>query len=968
MKTKFKMNIGKKLSRVISAGISALMLATVIPTSALAAIPTDNVITSSDAFTVNANAGGYTEKWVTVTDARVMVEFDFTASSTDFPYHIMSRDEPKDGKYRDFAHLMLAPNGKVVVGVNGGTPYNLSTDKTITPARGYNAADYEANKTYRMTMVYDINGRDVEPGHNTTVDYYMDGKYLYTADTSFFSSTGEGKADAATADKHLARLYFGPKSGSVASGVSVDPTNKSLKIENFKVLNADMYPNLEYDAPTVDESGVKIKFSETLACANTADYTGGNDLSGVQIKSIDGETVEGVSATIKNETLSLTYTGSLKSDKTYYVILPKNFKSVDEKVLADNTIAFKAPKAKGVEATLYTQDFDSATDGALPSGLGYSDVDTKEYKTVDDTHNKAWLLNGDYAGIKYVRCLPVKDANIDLSDEIVVSADFYLNQIKRTADIMVQQASGDKKIGFCFFDSAGHFVAVKDKNHAWSTDETVNASNDTYIVANTQISAQKWYTVKMVINKVDRTVTYYLGADGAWETVGTAPILHDPAVVNDANPYIVFDELRLQGWQKEVKNADDTTTKSRPYGDFYMDNIKIGYLNVNTTMASTLATATDDINYNFSSIADKLGDKYLLDADVTFTQEDTQVFFRTTDTKNSPSGLIFNVDAGGNLSMSTSLLNWWAAPTYAQSLNTKVNLNEKVNIKLLIDKTKLKAVTVFVNDQYVRSLAFGWGNEWLGDTNYITDNPGAANFIKGDGNTTPNTVNKVSIGHVTSNIPEGITLTDSSDKTYGIYTDGIPADIGSVSLTYGDAFADGTDVSGATLKAKAENGALTPVDGYTAALSADKKSIVISKTDGVLANGTYVISVSGISGADDFSTEFVVNDTRSLVINSFSVEKNGDNNYYPSISARNYSVATANLTVIICEYTKDGVPQLVNVKFKPIELIGGASVTTDSTYTDLVLTTTRTDTLIKAFIWNDLGSNVPLVGAKAYTE
>ena len=958
MKTKFKMNIGKRLSRVISAGLSALMLATVIPTSALAAIPTNNVITSSDAFTVNANAGGYTEKWVTVTDARVMVEFDFTASSTDFPYHIMSRDEPKDGKYRDFAHLMLAPNGKVVVGVNGGTPYNLSTDKTITPARGYNAADYEANKTYRMTMVYDINGRDVEAGHNTTIDYYMDGKYLYTADTSFFSSTGEGKADAATADKHLARLYFGPKSGSVADGVSVDPTGKSLKIENFKVLNADMYPNLEYDAPTVDESGVKIKFSETLACANTADYTSGNDLSGVQIKSIDGEAVEGVSATIKNETLSLTYTGSLKPGKTYYVILPKNFKSVDEKVLADNTIAFKAPEAKGLEATLYTQDFESATDGALPSGLGYSDVETKEYKTVDATHNKAWLLNGDYAGIKYVRCLPVNDANIDLSDEIVVSADFYLNQLKRTADIMVQQESGNKKIGFCFFDAAGHFVAVKDKAHAWSTDETVAASNNTYIVANTQISAQKWYTVKMVINKVDRTVTYYLGDDGAWETVGTVPILQDPAVVNDENPYIVFNELRLQGWQKIV---NDVTT--RPYGDFYMDNIKIGYQNINTTMASTLATATNDKEYNFSDIADKLGDKYLLDADVTFTQANKAVYFRCNNSKyTGKTGLLFRVDDANNLSMSKSLIEWWS-DSYVYSLNTKVELNKPVNIKLLIDKTRLKTATVFVNGQYVRSLALGWGNE-PSNADYLTDNMGAANFVKGDGNTSPNTVNKVSIGHVTSNIPEGITLTDSSDKTYGIYTDGIPADVGSVSLNYANAFADSTDVSGATLNKKGEDGALTVVSGYAAALSTDKKSIVISKTDGVLENGTYTISVIGVTGADNFTTDFVVNDTRGFVINSFSVAKDEDK-YYPSITATNYGVSQKSITVLICEYTKDAIPQLVNADVKPITLNGGASTTIGKN--DISLTTTRTDTTIKAFIWSALGENKPIVNAQTYT-
>ncbi|MGN0179440.1 MAG: hypothetical protein ACI4DY_08385, partial [Monoglobaceae bacterium] len=713
MKTKFKMNIGKKLSRVISAGLSALMLATVIPTSALAAIPTDNVITSSDAFTVDAVIGtSWTQKNVNVTsDDRVMVEFDFTASSTDFPYRIMLRDKVIDGKYRDFAHLFFAPNGKVVVGVNGGTPFNLSTDPEVTPARGYNAADYEVGKTYRMTMVYDINGRDVEAGHNTTVDYYMDGRYLYTADTSFFSSTGEGNSGAAQPDNYLASIFFGSGSGSVASGVELDATGKSLKIENFKALNADMYPSLEYDAPTVDENGVKVKFSETLACANTAEYTSGNDLSTVQIKSIDGETVEGVSAAIKNETLQLTYTGSLKSGKTYYVILPKNFKSVDEKVLADNTIAFKAPEAKGADATLYTQDFESATDGSAPTGLGYSTVDTKTYVKVDDTHNKAWLLNGDYTytDIKYVRCLPVDDSADAKSDEIVVSADFYLNELKRTADIRVQDQHDNKAFGFCFFDAAGHFVVIKNKDHVWSQDEIVSQSSDTYIVANTPIEAKKWYTVKMVINTADRTVTYYLGTDGTWETVATVDFLQGTQGTH------YFDELRLQGW-------DDSKNSKRPYGDFYMDNIKIGYQNINTTMASTLATA-DNKEYDFTSIENKLGDKYLLDVDVKFTAADKTVRFRTTDTKNSPSGLIFGVDGDGNLSMTPSLLNWYTSKT---SLNTTVELNKPVNIKLLVDKTRLKTVTVFVDNKYVRSLALGWGSE-PDNANYLTDNMGAAN-------------------------------------------------------------------------------------------------------------------------------------------------------------------------------------------------------------------------------------------------
>ncbi|MDY4214410.1 MAG: hypothetical protein SOX82_12160 [Eubacteriales bacterium] len=942
MKTNFKKNVGKKLSRILSAATAALMLVVSIPQASLAAIPTDNVINNLNGKTYNVNSTNYTEIGIgsTYSATGVIVDFDFTIPNLDDTYELMPRTY-RGGGTSD-THVWFN-KGKICIEQVEGTTWYGNDEKIVTnPGGNTNSeASYQANQTRHMTMVYDENGNpNGAAGEKFTIDYYIDGEYVCTLNTP-------SQKNGSTTNK-LQNMFF--RASKITAGTQ-------MTVSNFTVRDANKYPNLEYDAPTVDESGVKIKFSETLACANTADYTSGNDLSGIKIKSIDGEAVEGVSATIKNETLSLTYTGSLKSDKTYYVILPKNFKSVDEKVLVDNTIAFKAPAAKGVDATLYTQDFESATDSKLPSGLGSSDVDTKEYKTVDATHNKAWLLNGDYTGIKYVRCLPVNDANIDLSDEIVVSADFYLNQLKRTADIMVQQESGNKKIGFCFFDAAGHFVAVKDKAHAWSTDETVAASNNTYIVANTPIEAKKWYTVKMVINKVDRTVTYYLGADGAWETVGTVPILQDPAVVNDENPYIVFNELRLQGWQKIV---NDVTT--RPYGDFYMDNIKIGYQNINITPANIIATSENTITYNFSADENKLNDKYVLDANVKFVEAGKPIYFRCNDNKNSDSGLLFCADADGNLSMSKSLLNW-KNDEFMRDLGVKSELNKLVNIKLLVDKTRTKPVTVFINNKYVRNLALGWGNE-PNNADYLIDNPGAANFIKGDGNTSPNTVDSVSIGNMTANVPESITLTDSANKIYSIYTDGIPADIGSVSLNYANAFADSTDVSGATLNKKGEDGALTVVSGYAAALSTDKKSIVISKTDGVLENGTYTISVIGVTGADNFTTDFVVNDTRGFVINSFSVAKDEDK-YYPSITATNYGVSQKSITVLICEYTKDAIPQLVNADVKPITLNGGASTTIGKN--DISLTTTRTDTTIKAFIWSALGENKPIVNAQTYT-
>lgn len=284
---------------------------------------------------------------------------------------------------------------------------------------------------------------------------------------------------------------------------------------------------------------------------------------------------------------------------------------------------------------------------------------------------------------------------------------------------------------------------------------------------------------------------------------------------------------------------------------------------------------------------------------------------------------------------------------------------------MLVDKTVNKEVSVFVNNQHVRTLSLGWGNE--GNGTYADTNTGADVFVRGDSNAKTNEVNKVALYNFTSNIPADIVLADSDGKNYTIFDNDVPVDIGSVTLKYEDAFAEGTDVSGAKLYAKGEDGNSTLVSGYTAALSEDMKSIVISKEDGILPSGTYVISVSGVSGATDFTTEFVVNDSRSLVIDSFDITKD-ETGYYPSMSAKNYGAEKAVLTVIICEYSNDNVPKLLNIKFKSIELSGGESVTTGSTTTDLVLTATGNDTSVKAFVWNKLGENVPLVGAVKYGE
>lgn len=943
MKTNFKKNVGKKLSRILSAATAALMLAVSIPQASLAAIPTDNVINNLNGKNYDVNSTNYTEIGIgsTYSATGVIVDFDFTIPNLDDTYELMPRTY-RGGGTSD-THVWFN-KGKICIEQVEGTTWYGNDEKIVTnPGGNTNSeASYQANQTRHMTMVYDENGNpNGAAGEKFTIDYYIDGEYVCTLNTPL-------QKNGSTTNK-LQNMFF--RASKITAGTQ-------MTVSNFTVRDANAYPNLEYDTPVVNQDGVSVKFSETLACANTADYTSGNDLSGIKIKSIDGEAVEGVSATIKNETLSLTYTGSLKSDKTYYVVLPKNFKSVDEKILADNAIAFTAPQTatEGVGTDVYSQDFESLTEGVLkPDEWQLTETTTAgkiEALSEDSAHGKVWHLQTDNIATNMIRGFTTKfnDADCDYSDVIEFKADFKFKEIKRTGNMSFRDGINGETLNFFFFDNNGKFVFVKQKNHGYSLDDSATDAN-IYTVSDTTCVTNKWYTVKILFDKKARTFTYSLGYEDngamSWENVGTAPVLAEPT-----DHIGVFDCFML----------DPRTGTNGQYGDFYLDNIKIGYQNINITPANIIATSENTITYNFSADENKLNDKYVLDANVKFVEAGKPIYFRCNDNKNSDSGLLFCADADGNLSMSKSLLNW-KNDTFMRDLGVKSELNKLVNIKLLVDKTRTKPVTVFINNKYVRNLALGWGNE-PSNADYLTNNMGAANFVKGDGNTSPNTVDSVSIGNMTVNLPKGIVLTDSANKIYSIYTDGIPADIGSVSLNYANAFADSTDVSGATLNKKGEDGALTVVSGYAAALSTDKKSIVISKTDGVLENGTYTISVIGVTGADNFTTDFVVNDTRGFVINSFSVAKDEDK-YYPSITATNYGVSQKSITVLICEYTKDAIPQLVNADVKPITLNGGASTTIGKN--DISLTTTRTDTTIKAFIWSALGENKPIVNAQTYT-
>lgn len=989
MKTKF----GKSFKRVLSTGLTAALLASFAafaPVTSFAAIQTENVLISNDfatsvpdswdkvaTYTTDDAEHGGVMKLAPVNDAarfvgfgvtqeagkRVMIDFDFKANTTDFMYRVMFNNNGG----RNLGHIVFGPSGQLILSKNGGTVWgNISTDGSIkNPNNGVVAANYEANKWYRMTAVINPTGnKDAAVGHQTSIDYYLDGKHLLTSNTDLFK-------DNATADPSLDNVYMGTtfkgegtivqKNGDKYENVDLNYTNQHLLVDNLSVRYADTYTYLQNDDPVVENNSVKIKFSETLAAANTNDYTSGNDLSAVKIKSIDGKEATGVTVTVKNEYLTVNY-GKLDSGKTYYVVLPKNFKSADEKVLESNAIPFTAP-VSGEEIYVYNQDFEDVTIGAnIPSGwTNGADSVIGEILNDGEKHGniRKFNISGDTTRLYSINTSYNNDSK--LSDTVVFSTDIKLNEVKRTANLTLRTGVNGLSNAFCFIDGNGRLAAIQNKNHAWSQDETVSETNTTYILSKTVMEANKWYTIKIELNNNDNTVVYYFGTETdngkVWEKLPAITTLQDSNVSD-------LKCLRFEGW-------DNANQKTRSWGNFSIDNTKLGY----KVEPNVIATADNNVSYDFSSVVDnnQLDDKYLFEADIKISDFTKPVYFRTNEkttneqgqTVGKTSGLVFKADDNGNLYMSKSLLNW-AVDVYMTPLNVKINKDEQVNIKLLVNKNATKEVSVLVNDKYVRSLSLGWGNE--GNGTYADKNVGADEFVHGDNNNVTGSIVKTSIYNFTSNQPADIVLTDSTNKNYNIFDGAIPADIASVTVKYNTEFADGTNVSGAKLQVKGDGEALTDVTDYTATLSADKKSIVIAKEDGVLANGTYVITVSGVNGADNFKTEFTVNDSRNLTVTGFKVTKDGTS-YYPELKANNYSTADKKFTVIICEYSNNNVPKLNQIGFKEVTVSGSGNMTINKAYADangLTLTNVGENSTVKAFVWDTLGSNIPLINAVSY--
>lgn len=739
-----------------------------------------------------------------------------------------------------------------------------------------------------------------------------------------------------------------------------------------------------------DSQNIYVVFSKNTVIDSS------NDLTQISVKSIKGESFSTGTVTRQRNVITIPYTSDLTAGNSYYVILPEGFKSTSGAVVSNNAVRFTAPQSGTNYVSTVKRQFAASEISSTIVDFGAIDADFSidDASSLSTGHSAALHVTtptDSYSEAKYVRYLKVNDSNFGYSDEVVVSADFYFASFSRTGNISLMNGNGGSTYAYYFFDSYGNFVYLNGTGDEWSNEDKEDGNYSKNHSVKAGLKTQKWYTVKTVINKKNMTVDYYLGSYNdsnvyTEEHIATVPTVNSQQDFETNGKFSTYGnnvgELRVATYQKSSKKY---------IGDFYMDNINVGY-NINTNITNKIAEQPNGSSwekFDFSSSAgggatykdatvttynaatDKYGDEYVLSADFSPTIDSiaekpiqiTCLAKQSGFKSDRDSNLYFKLDSDGNLKMSKSLIQWWS-DSYASTESVNVgkdeagNIND-FNIKFYVNKNNNKQVMVFVNDKFFRAVPLYWSSD-VEDSTLVSQYPGIANFVTVQSNYAKNGAHKNGVvGHITEAIPEDITI-KSGDNTYGIYTSNIPKSINTITLNYkGKAASKAFDAGKVALK----NSDGTAVDA-AASLSSDGKSIVITPS-AKLNNGTYTISVSDIPCYDTFTTSFTVNDSSKVDYTSFNVTKSG-NKYIPGIAVANTTGEEAIFVVIIGEYTNEEVPQLVSIDYKAVTVAAGASGSVDESDMPSI-TTSNTNTIIKAFVWDGISTMVPLADSAQYT-
>ena len=883
-----------------------------------------------------------------------IVSLDFKVTNLGQNFKLMLRDSAK----KDFAAMSLTSDGRILISKNGSQNYpgKYGTDYSSSTALS-DVGKYLSNAWNNITIVIQPNGA------NTSLSYYLDGKYIVSADASAQSD----------ATGFTTKIFVGTIATKDGEGNLISPTNSDIWVDNIKLYNAN-YSNMQCSTNVESGNKVELNFNQTI----DIDSFKPEDII---VKSSNGSEVSVSDAKVSYDKIVLTLSQPMESGKSYAVVMPDGFSGVAGKKLLDNTVYViieNGDTINGLESYVFYRDMNelTTTDTKYPS---YFTVDTdvaalEIVDTAETNHGKSIKLNKTVAGDKYVRFRDYLtknsssgsmnlfiDQNYNLSDKIIATIDCYMYSAERTSNVRIKDTSGTVYANYYFSNNNFYVPNVSETNPAYNG-----------------IELNKWYTVKTVLTKSTNTVDYYLGFDenGSYKEKHIANIQLSKS----------FDSTKKIEIDFKMYKADDTNYKE---GNYLIDNIGIGYI-VDAEYKQLLKTFESvklDTGYYTYRIDDsetiRSGNSYMMSFDVeppVFDSNGESCAYQIV-SNISNRNLAFKVLNDGRIKISTSLIGGAGSNDYYTVIDrVKVNTAVPFNFKMYVDRdietTKAdprRQVYIFINDTFVKSLALANASE-IGDV--YTSNADYDAFTKlyiddnKNKNIKDNPISNFMIGYTSKiNTAEKLEIAAGDEKIYNVLSSAIPGDLAALNLTYADGL---TDVSNVNASLTLEGGSAISLS--VSIDSGDAKKLILTSDDiSALENGNYTLSVNGVNGAADCIFKFSINDTGTISVSELKLLKLESEDESETVTEGDKISANAvisnttslnnSVVVLICRYGDSD--RLIEVK--PLEIsIPKRSTKSLSEIDELPSVTVDKDTCeISVYVWSDLNDNIVPLTPKA---
>ncbi len=501
------------------------------------------------------------------TGERVMLSYDFNAAQTNHVYEMRTANAAKNAAVNlpvidEFGQFEIFRTSAVsIVAATMKGPHNNSNVDTSTV--------YEANQWYTIDMIQD--------GVNGTIDYYIDGEYITTSAASAIKDTTIGQFSIGTS--------------GYANWLKKDkvPQVGTLYLDNVRLSYPDRAEFVYAEADGETAPGyIVINFSQTPESGTTFD-----EIS--MFNTETGEEVEIKSYELQGKNLYLEYEGELAPCTEYVVNFPDDeVKSIVGKSMRDKEIYFISPAEKleeGETPSVYDDiayyDFSDDKIGGTVSGSQVNrDVSVKE--TGDESYGKALHFQGASDWQSYISFTDFED--FSSQRKTIISMDVYLGGLSHDYNFFFMDETG-KKVGVCFFNSAGNFLYVKTSVSNWDDNENVEDYSTMYFGAYSGVVEDgSWNQLTLVVDKDTKSTTYYLngekiGVTTRWETGANGEVIDEVRLLSTASgsdTYIRVDNIRIgypKAFNKVLKtrflNPDDRAYGALSEGKVLSDAEKI---------------------------------------------------------------------------------------------------------------------------------------------------------------------------------------------------------------------------------------------------------------------------------------------------------------------------------------------------------------------------------------------------------